>query len=151
MNKPLFTFDELYSWTGDHTGSLVFDDILRVVRSTNLIRAQDVAEVLDLPLAFLEYECRYMSGLTLGEIIVQWRVRQCAQLLRETDLSYTEISHLCGWRSPSTMIRVFERCMDGQTPMEYRTGRYSNLRRGPLGQTLLPSDCLAYHPSKDEP
>lgn len=129
MRKPTFTFDELYAWTGGHTGSLVLDDILNVLRNSRLIRVKEVAQELDLPVSFLEQVTTYMVGMPFKELIVQWRVRQCAQFLQESDLSYAEIAEACGWKDPSTMIRVFERYMDGKTPLEYRTGHQSRLRR----------------------
>lgn len=50
----------------------------------------------------------------------KYRLNKSMELLRDTELSITEISLLCGFQSPSYYISFFKRTA-GQTPLQYRS------------------------------
>ena len=60
--------------------------------------------------------------MTPSEYIVQVRVRNAANLLKESDLSLTQIALECGFSDSSYFGRIFHRAM-GVTPSEYRKKR----------------------------
>lgn len=57
--------------------------------------------------------------MTPTTYLTKYRLSKSAELLRDTELSITEISLLCGFQSPSYYISVFKR-ETGQTPLRYR-------------------------------
>lgn len=57
--------------------------------------------------------------MTPTTYLTKYRLSKSAELLRDTELSITEISLLCGFQSPSYYISLFKR-ETGQTPLHYR-------------------------------
>ena len=51
--------------------------------------------------------------------LTKYRLSKSAELLRDTELSVSEIASLCGFQSPSYYINLFKR-ETGQTPLNYR-------------------------------
>ena len=51
--------------------------------------------------------------------LTKYRLSKSTELLRDTELSITEISSLCGFQSTSYYISLFKREL-GQTPLHYR-------------------------------
>ena len=65
---------------------------------------------------------REWTGETVWERLDKLRMRQAAQLLKETTLSIAEIGARIGMPEPSYFTRRFRRCFD-TTPDRYRHGR----------------------------
>lgn len=59
------------------------------------------------------------ARMTPTAYVTKYRLAKSAELLRDTELSVTEISSLCGFQSPSYYISLFKREI-GQTPLRYR-------------------------------
>lgn len=59
------------------------------------------------------------ARMTPTMYLTKYRLSKSAELLRDTELSITEISLLCGFQSPSYYISLFKR-ETGQTPLHYR-------------------------------
>ena len=51
--------------------------------------------------------------------LTKYRLSKSAELLRDTELSVSEIASLCGFQSPSYYINLFKK-ETGQTPLNYR-------------------------------
>lgn len=68
------------------------------------------------------YLCRMFKkkmGLTVMEYILQTRIVMAKELLKEGNLSVTEISIICGFSSPAYFSRIFKE-KTGVTPSKYR-------------------------------
>ena len=63
---------------------------------------------------------RQATGLAPHRYVIQRRVERAKLLLRETDLSITEIAHLVGYSNQSNFSAVFHR-VTGHTPRSYRS------------------------------
>jgi len=84
----------------------VFDGAeTRAVRSPR----SDICRMLGISENYLSRLFRQELGLTLAEYVNRYRVRVARHLLRETDLSVTEIAHQVGFDDPAYFSRVFAR------------------------------------------
>jgi len=63
---------------------------------------------------------RQTTGLAPHRYVIQRRVERARLLLRETDLSITEIAHLVGYSNQSNFSVVFHR-LTGHTPRRFRS------------------------------
>jgi AraC-like DNA-binding protein/quercetin dioxygenase-like cupin family protein len=63
-----------------------------------------------------------LVGGTPLEYLAQWRMTKAAQLLRESDLSISEVAERVGYQSEAAFNRAFKR-LEGVTPGAYRRGR----------------------------
>lgn len=59
------------------------------------------------------------ARMTPTAYVTKYRLSKSAELLRDTELSITEIASICGFQSSSYYISLFKRKM-GQTPRRYR-------------------------------
>lgn len=59
------------------------------------------------------------ARMTPTTYVTKYRLSKSAELLRDTELSITEIASMCGFQSSSYYISLFKRKM-GQTPLRYR-------------------------------
>ncbi len=67
-------------------------------------------------------------GVTPGQFISNARLSAAARLLRETDLSVSEIAHACGFYDHSAFARAF-RSATGVTPSAYRNDQVRDEER----------------------
>lgn len=112
--------------TRQSTDILAIDDphvaaALRYIRS-NACRGINVHNILkNVPLSrrALESRFRKLLGRTPHEELVRLRIDRVRQLLRETDLSLSEIASLSGFTHVEYLSVAFKREV-GQTPREYR-------------------------------
>lgn len=58
--------------------------------------------------------------MTPNTYLNKYRLNKSTELLRDTELSITEVSLLCGFQNPSYYISLFKR-VTGQTPLQYRS------------------------------
>ena len=96
-------------------------DILRYISNNynKKITLQDIGHTINLS---PQYACKLFKELTNSNIttyINNYRIQSAVTLLREGDMSITEISLECGFESLSYINRVFKRQF-GCTPSEYR-------------------------------
>ena len=69
--------------------------------------------------------CRFFKkaiGISAIEYLNVFRIGKSEQLLRETDLSITEVASLSGFENSNYFSRIFRRIMK-QTPSEYRASK----------------------------
>ena len=60
-----------------------------------------------------------MVGITLGDFIRFYRIREAKRLLINTNSSISQIAHVCGYQNEITFYRAFKN-EQGTTPNEYR-------------------------------
>lgn len=81
---------------------------------------------IDFVAGILNVSSRHLSrsfkkqGLTFTKFVTHERVNRAADLLRQTNLSVTNIAIACGFRSASQFSRTFA-AVKGQSPSDYRT------------------------------
>lgn len=63
-----------------------------------------------------------VTGLTLNDFILQIKLRKCASLLENSELTISEITWKAGFSSPGYMGKCFKEYF-GVTPMQYRNGK----------------------------
>lgn len=63
-----------------------------------------------------------ITGLTLNDFILQIKLRKCASLLENSDLTISEITWKAGFSSPGYMGKCFKEYF-GVTPMQYRNSK----------------------------
>lgn len=104
----------------------ILDSVIRVLRNTNLLDAQDVAAALSVNDRKLSNAVELLTGQSLHRFIFDWRFLQSQQLLLNTDLSYAEVANRCGYGNESVLIDQYQARLK-TTPHIYRTGyRISN-------------------------
>lgn len=90
------------------------------------IALQDLAKAAGLS---REYFCRIfseVSGTSPIDYLNQYRVKQSTLLLRDSSLTVSEISALCGFHSCSYFNKMFRRFV-GKSPLEYRNQTSADL------------------------
>lgn len=70
----------------------------------------------------LAEKIKRLSGLTLNDFILQIKLRKCASLLIEKDITISEIAWLSGFSSAGYMGKCFKEYF-GMTPMQYRNSK----------------------------
>lgn len=79
-----------------------------------------IAEHFGLSLSYLSTVFKRQTGKGVLQYLHQLRIREAAQLLRETDLPVKTIAERVGYSSNSTLLRSFTR-LTGLSPQAYRT------------------------------
>lgn len=120
--EPVISVEEIIKNDGAPTGQAPIDAVVRVLKSTRCTKVSEVANVLGVNVRDLQAAMRMLTGGEMKELIILWRLKQAKKLLRETDLSYTEVAEQCGYLNPRSMILIFER-YEKVTPYTYRTGQ----------------------------
>jgi AraC-like DNA-binding protein len=59
------------------------------------------------------------TGLHLGSVISERKLREAARLLSAKDVVIKEVAYTVGYRHPSSFVRAFRRRF-GKSPTEYR-------------------------------
>ena len=100
----------------------------RKIHEVQLFLAQNLAYDVDLNTiaahaAFSPYsftrQFTAMVGMPPYRYLISLRIARAAQLLRESDLTVTQILHRVGFHSPSHFTTTFRRHM-GMSPTDYR-------------------------------
>lgn len=119
--KQITNIDELYKHQDVLTGNILVDAVVEQLRTTNVHEGQILAERLNVDHRMLSKAMEKFVGLSLRELIVQWRVRQTVDLLDNPELSLEDIAQRTGYQAlrslSSAMMKYF-----GTTPVIYREG-----------------------------
>ena len=109
-----FEFEQLYQsyYEQRPTGQWVIDETLRVIATHNMLYPQEVALVMDVNVKELRAAFHLLTGLTLIDVITQWRYRQARTMIEQGGLTLQQVARRCGWRSVKVMMHVFERYGD---------------------------------------
>ena len=115
-----FSFEELYAGYCEQrpTGQWVIDETLRVIATHNMLYPQEVALVMDVNVKELRAAFHLLTGLTLIDVIAQWRYRQARVMIEQGGLSLNQVAQRCGWRSLRSMDEVFLR-LGGESARHY--------------------------------
>ena len=81
---------------------------------------EKMSETLSMSPYHFAHAFRQATGLAPHRYVIQRRVERAKLLLRETDLSITEIAHRVGYSYQSNFSVVFH-CLTGQTPRRFRS------------------------------
>jgi AraC-like DNA-binding protein len=81
---------------------------------------------------------RKVTGKSPIDYVVQLRIAKAAELLRNSDLSVTEISFRCGFNDSNYFSRQFRRVM-GRSPREYRRSQPEARQRGGAARSAATS------------
>ncbi len=90
------------------------------------ISNSDIAEALSYHPYYISSTIKKLTGYTLREYLLHFRLDKAKRMLRQTQLSITEISSACGFTSHSYFSMTFSHLF-GLTPSEYRKKHYHQL------------------------
>ena len=124
-----YSFIELYSYKQDHPlGEPILDAMLPLMIEHPGIRARQIARQLDVRQNDLSGAVRILTGYSLDPLLSQWRMYKALELLRTTNLSFTEIARICGYRQNKHLAKAMKRALK-MTPFEYRNGYRRTVER----------------------
>ncbi|WP_343702936.1 AraC family transcriptional regulator [Chitinophaga sp.] len=103
------------------------EDIMAVRRARELqlekageeLTLEDIARMVNMHKKKLQAGFQMLYQRNVGELTIQARIEKAKKLLRETELSITDIAYEAGYGTPSAFIRAFRRA-EGITPATYR-------------------------------
>ncbi|HET8889018.1 MAG TPA: helix-turn-helix transcriptional regulator [Candidatus Angelobacter sp.] len=83
--------------------------VLQKIASDSPQKIQDLALECNLSESHLQHLFKESTGLGLGRLLIEKRMRRAAELLEQTDLSIKEIAWTVGYEHTSSFTRAFER------------------------------------------
>jgi AraC family transcriptional regulator len=86
------------------------------------IKLADLAGLLDMSQFHFSHLFKQAIGIAPYQYLLQQRIEQAKQLLKQTDQSITDIALTCGFNSHSHLSKQFRQLM-GMTPTAYRTDK----------------------------
>lgn len=112
--RPVATFEQVLSYSPDdvttHTVSPLVNAVCDVLCLTKCIEAAEVAKVLDVEQRKLTVALQLDLGMTLVEVIHQYRLHQILKYVGEhPDASRQEVANLFGYASRNSLWRFVER------------------------------------------
>lgn len=88
-------------------------------RVEEMVRIEDLCYEFGYSRSFLSREFRTQTGQTLAAYATKLKIERAKQLIRETDMNFTQISSRLMYENPQYFCRVFKRCT-GMTPTEFK-------------------------------
>ncbi|SRR5258708_19072167 len=98
--------------------------ILQVLESTTPCSIHDLAVELKLSHSRLEHWFKQQTGVCLGHLLTEQRLRRAADLLEHSYMSVKEVASVVGYQHASSFVRAFEHFY-GQSPGYYRRQYWS--------------------------
>jgi AraC-like DNA-binding protein len=83
--------------------------VLQKIASDSPQTIQDLAVECNLSESHLQHLFKESTGLGLGRLLIEKRMRRAAELLEQTNLSIKEIAWTVGYEHTSSFTRAFER------------------------------------------
>jgi AraC-like DNA-binding protein len=83
--------------------------VLQKIASDSPQKIQDLALECNLSESHLQHLFKEITGLGLGRLLIENRMRRAAELLGQTNLSIKEIAWTVGYEHTSSFSRAFER------------------------------------------
>lgn len=83
--------------------------VLQKIASDSPQKIQDLALECNLSESHLQHLFKENTGLGLGRLLIERRMRRAAELLGQTNLSVKEIAWTVGYEHTSSFTRAFER------------------------------------------
>lgn len=82
----------------------------------------DISKELSLNESYLASIFRQITGKTLHEYLIAYRIQKSRDYLETTDANISEVAERVGYKNPLSFTRVFKKIM-GMTPKEYKDAR----------------------------
>jgi AraC family transcriptional activator of mar-sox-rob regulon len=98
--------------------------MLRTIQSHPSSTIHGLALECNLSESRLQHLFKQHTGLGLGQLLADQRMREATDLLAHSNMSIKEIASALGYEHASSFTRAFERYF-GKTPSGYRQGRGS--------------------------
>ncbi len=97
------------------------DEALKYIESAycDPITVQDIADRLNINRSYLSRLFRTITGISIQDYLLDYRIRQACILLKNSDLSIRTIAHSVSYMDALYFSRLFHR-KKGMTPGEYR-------------------------------
>ena len=97
------------------------DEALKYIESAycDPITVQDIAGRLNINRSYLSRLFRTITGISIQDYLLDYRIRQACILLKNSDLSIRTIAHSVSYMDALYFSRLFHR-KKGMTPSEYR-------------------------------
>jgi AraC-like DNA-binding protein len=102
--------------------------VLQKIASDSPQKIQDLALECNLSESHLQHLFKESTGLGLGRLLIEKRMRRAAELLEQTDLSIKEIAWTVGYEHTSSFTRAFERHFR-EAPRCFRQRQQQNGRK----------------------
>lgn len=98
--------------------------VLQIIESTTPCSIHDLAVECKLSPSRLEHWFKQQTGICLGQLLTEQRLRRAADLLEHSYMSVKEVACLVGYQHASSFVRAFEHFC-GQSPGCYRRQYWS--------------------------
>ena len=97
------------------------DEALKYIESAycDPITVQDIADYLSINRSYLSRLFKALTGISIQDYLLDYRIRQACILLKNSDLSIRTIAHSVSYMDALYFSRLFHR-KKGMTPSEYR-------------------------------
>ena len=97
------------------------EEALKYIESSycDPITVQDIADYLSINRSYLSRLFKALTGISIQDYLLDYRIRQACILLKSTDLSIRTIAHSVSYVDALYFSRLF-RQKKGMTPSEYR-------------------------------
>lgn len=97
------------------------EEALKYIESSycDPITVQDIADYLSINRSYLSRLFKALTGISIQDYLLDYRIRQACILLKNTDLSIRTIAHSVSYMDALYFSRLF-RQKKGMTPSEYR-------------------------------
>ncbi len=96
-------------------------DLLKMIDEDRIFNmtVQEMADVVSYSYDYFRHRFKKVTGQSPVDYIINKRVENACQLLRQNQLSCTEISQLCGFASPAQFSLIFKKKI-GITPKNFK-------------------------------
>ena len=122
MKHIVEKMDDLY-YAKAPFGEVILDTVIDLIKKTNTHKTSDIALLMDVPDRDLRGAFSILTGMTLRDVLLEWRFRQANELILAGEMTKEQIARKCGWWTAASMNNAFEnRC--GRSIHEiYKLGR----------------------------
>lgn len=86
------------------------------------IKISDIAKLLSIDRTYLYKLFMADQEISPQQYLINYRIKISQRLLKETNLSMTEVAYSCGFRDASSFNKHFKKRLE-TTPLKYRAGR----------------------------
>lgn len=97
-------------------------EILKIIESQSPHKISELALEVNLSESRLQHLFKQETGVRLGRLLTEQRLRKAAELLVSTQLRIKEIAAAAGYEHASSFSRAFEQRF-AQSPLVYRRNR----------------------------
>lgn len=106
---------------GAHSATVNINDarlrrLLELIETSPLSTIQDWALAFNLSNSHLQRLFKQMTGLGLGQVLTEKRLRRAANLLLHTNMRIKEVAHAVGYEHTSSFTRAFEKYFEEGPP-----------------------------------